>query len=67
MSAKVCQKIIAELWNKALSSASAADATTNRMTVVLVWKAPFNTMGSLSLGIDPMKNVRMYGSAHPEL
>ena len=57
MAAKVCLKIIAvcQLWNKAPSSASATDATTNRMTVVLVWKAPFNTIGSLSLGIDPMK------------
>ena len=33
------------------------------MTVVLVWKAPFNTMGLLSLGIDPIKkcpHVRLH-------
>ena len=57
MLAKVCRKIIAawQLWNNALSSASAADATTNCMTIVLMWKAPYKTMGSLSLGINPMK------------
>ncbi len=56
-----------KLWNNPPSSTSAADATTNRMTAVLVWKAPFNTMGSLSLGIDPIKNVCMYDFALPEL
>jgi hypothetical protein len=57
MLANVCQNIIAvwQLWNNTPSSASAAEATTNRMTVVLVWKVSFITMGLLSLGIDPMK------------
>ncbi len=44
-------------WNNVPSSASAADATMNHMTVVLVWKAPYNTMGSLSLGINPVKKM----------
>ncbi len=67
--AKVFQKIIAvwQLRNNAPSSAFTADATTNRMTVVLMWKAPFKLWVRCLQGFIPWKNVRMYGSTLPEL
>ena len=47
--------LVWQLWNKALYSASAAEATTNQMTFVLTWKAPLTWIGASSWGIHPMK------------
>jgi hypothetical protein len=44
-----------QLWNKAPSLALAAVATTNVMIDEFVWNTPFNCMGLLSFGIQPMK------------
>jgi hypothetical protein len=43
------------LWNKAPSSASAAEAIMNLIIVEFVWNAPFNHISVLSFGINPMK------------
>jgi hypothetical protein len=53
----VCQKIIPvwQLWNNVPSLASAVDATMNLIIVEFVWNAPFNFIGLLSYGIQPMK------------
>ena len=53
--------------NNALSSASAADATTHLKIEHNVWNAPFSLIGLQSLGTDPMKKwpharLRAFGS-----
>ncbi len=57
ISLRMLQKIIPvwQLWNKAPNSASAADATTKRITLVLTWNALLIRIGSPSLGNHPMK------------
>ncbi len=47
--------------NNAPSSASAADATTNRNIAHKVKNLPFNLIGCVGLGFHPMKSVRMLG------
>ncbi len=56
-SLRVSQKIIPSLQfrNRALSSASAADATTKQSMVHSVKNGPFNLMGSPSFGSHPKK------------
>ena len=56
-SSSVCRKIFPswQLWKRAPSSASAADATTKRKVVVLTQNTPFNWISSSFLGIHPMK------------
>ncbi len=56
-SLRVSQKIIPSLHlrNRAPSSASATDATTKRRMVHSVKNAPFNLMGSPSVGAHPIK------------
>ncbi len=44
-----------QLWYKAPSSASAADATMNQRMFTLTWNAPLIFIGSPSFGIHPMK------------
>ena len=44
-----------QLWYNALSSSSAADATTNLRIIELTWNALFKQMGSPFFGIHPMK------------
>jgi hypothetical protein len=53
--------------NNAQSSASAAEATTNFIICVLIWKAPLRVVGCPSQGINPMKTyphvrLRAFGS-----
>ena len=61
-SAKVWQKFIAvwQLWNNATGSASAADATTNCMMVVFVWKVLINFITLLTFGNHLMKKMAAY-------
>ena len=58
-SSSVNRKIMPSLQFKkrAPSSASAADATTNRRMAHNVKKAPFNLMGLPSVGVQPMKKM----------
>jgi hypothetical protein len=44
-----------QLWNKAPSSAAAADATTNLIIIEFVWNALFHRISLLLFGIHPMK------------
>ena len=57
ISSSVSQKIVAclQLRNNAPSSASAADATTNRKIAHNVKNAPFNLMGFVGSAFHPMK------------
>ncbi len=61
-----CWKIIPvwQLWKSAPGSTSAADATTNLIMLKLVWNAPFNFIGSPSLGIQPMKKNSACATLH---